>query len=1097
MNHPWDYLILTAGNEQQATLYRDLLGVRAELGLLADFKSHRVVTDPDGKRVGSGGSTLFCLLEILNELGCASSPDAIQKRLSDFRILIVHAGGDSRRLPAYGPCGKVFIPLPCDSDSAVGTTLFDYQLPIYAAMPPMPAGRGQVVITSGDVLLGFNPQEVAWQPSGLTGLGCRAVPEHAARHGVYCADNGGQVRRFLQKPSVDVQRSAGAIDAYGETVLDIGVISFDADAAARLLTMCEVQLQPNGQFGLSPEMRSAVTSHGLDFYREICCALGTEHSLDGYITAVRSAGSKWPDHQLELIYQAASRIPAAVCVLRKCDFLHFGTTQEIRASGRHIAHQQQRLGRTESTLYINTQVNTDMGDRRADAWIEGCRIAAPLSMANRSTLVGVDVDVPLQLQERACLDVLPGRNRLGEKVDFVRCYFEDDPLHNTPAGAVVLCGQPLNQWLSRAQLIAENVWDADLPLEQRSAWNARLFPAVTRHADYRGWLWMLSADTAEDAEYRAWAKADRYSFEEMATLSDIQAFHARRMRTRAEEIQASLRRRFRGDSAFSASDLAHLLRRCDEPDTWLFALITEIVHHGQCSDTSDPHQAFAFARIVHSVGSALQSLTTTYGADADPNKSAQVWTDALQRLADRLTQDQATWLERFDLAIREDVTITAWVERAKQLAFEDMRGRIISSHVNEDSPRNALRPDEIVWGRAPARLDLGGGWTDTPPYALEHGGCVLNVAVELNGQPPIQAFARVIREPLIRIRSIDVGTQVELREWDELLNCSVASGEFSLVQAALAISGFQPASSGQFDVKSTCDSEVLVPSPRSSGERVRERGSSASASDICQGAPSLSSTLESFGGGLEITTLAAIPKGSGLGTSSIMGSVLLAVVNRVLGRHLSSNDLFHGVLRLEQKLTTGGGWQDQIGGSVGGLKLLTTQPALIPDATIRYVPADILDPKQNGGQTLLYYTGITRLAKNILQQVVGRYLDRDREAMRVLRRLHVIASEVAESLARKDIAEFGRLIDEVWRLNKQLDPDSSTAQIEAMLARVRPWIFGAKLLGAGGGGFLLLICRSIEDAAHVRTELDGNPPNNRARFFDFAVSQAGLSVSVC
>jgi galactokinase/mevalonate kinase-like predicted kinase len=228
-----------------------------------------------------------------------------------------------------------------------------------------------------------------------------------------------------------------------------------------------------------------------------------------------------------------------------------------------------------------------------------------------------------------------------------------------------------------------------------------------------------------------------------------------------------------------------------------------------------------------------------------------------------------------------------------------------------------------------------------------------------------------------------------------------------------------------------------------------------------------------------------------------MGSVLLAVVNRVLGRHLSSNDLFHGVLRLEQKLTTGGGWQDQIGGSVGGLKLLTTQPALIPDATIRYVPADILDPKQNGGQTLLYYTGITRLAKNILQQVVGRYLDRDREAMRVLRRLHAIASEVAESLARKDIAEFGRLIDEVWRLNKQLDPDSSTAQIEAMLARIRPWIHGAKLLGAGGGGFLLLICRSIEDAARVRAELDGNPPNDRARFFDFAVSHSGLAVSVC
>ena len=285
----------------------------------------------------------------------------------------------------------------------------------------------------------------------------------------------------------------------------------------------------------------------------------------------------------------------------------------------------------------------------------------------------------------------------------------------------------------------------------------------------------------------------------------------------------------------------------------------------------------------------------------------------------------------------------------------------MSSRVDEPVPQNALRPDEIVWGRAPARFDLGGGWTDTPPYSLEHGGCVLNAAVELNGQPPIQVFARVINEPVIRIRSIDVGTQLELHDWDRSTNGTAAGGEFSLVQAALAVSGFAPPD----------------------GQTLRE-------------------TLEQFGGGLELTTLAAIPKGSGLGTSSIMGSVLLAVINRVLGRDLSQRELFHGVLRLEQKLTTGGGWQDQIGGSVGGAKLISTDAGMIPDATIRYVPADILDPRRNDGCTLLYYTGITRLAKNILQQVVGRYLDRDRQAMRVLHDLREIAPAVAEAMARKD-----------------------------------------------------------------------------------------------
>jgi len=117
--------------------------------------------------------------------------------------------------------------------------------------------------------------------------------------------------------------------------------------------------------------------------------------------------------------------------------------------------------------------------------------------------------------------------------------------------------------------------------------------------------------------------------------------------------------------------------------------------------------------------------------------------------------------------------------------------------------------------------------------------------------------------------------------------------------------------------------------------------------------------------------------------------------------------------------------------------------------------------------------------------------------MRVLHHLREIAPAVAEAMARKDMAEFGALIDQVWRLNKRLDPDSSNAAIEAMLDRVRPRIHGAKLLGAGGGGFLRLVCKSPSDAQRVRDDLESEPPNDRARFFDFSVSDAGLNVSVC
>jgi len=228
-----------------------------------------------------------------------------------------------------------------------------------------------------------------------------------------------------------------------------------------------------------------------------------------------------------------------------------------------------------------------------------------------------------------------------------------------------------------------------------------------------------------------------------------------------------------------------------------------------------------------------------------------------------------------------------------------------------------------------------------------------------------------------------------------------------------------------------------------------------------------------------------------------MGAVLLAVINRMMGRSLSQARLFYNVLRLEQELTTGGGWQDQIGGSIGGLKLVTTKVGQVPEATIRYVPADVLDPRLNGGQTLLYYTGVTRLAKNILQNVVGRYLDRDRQAMSALGRLAGLASRMAEAMGRKEIQQFGTLIDSAWGLNQQLDPHSPTGEMEELLSRIRPYLFGAKLLGAGGGGFLLLIAKSPADAERITCLLEESPPNARARFFDFQVSDLGLAVSVC
>jgi galactokinase/mevalonate kinase-like predicted kinase len=82
-----------------------------------------------------------------------------------------------------------------------------------------------------------------------------------------------------------------------------------------------------------------------------------------------------------------------------------------------------------------------------------------------------------------------------------------------------------------------------------------------------------------------------------------------------------------------------------------------------------------------------------------------------------------------------------------------------------------------------------------------------------------------------------------------------------------------------------------------------------------------------------------------------------------------------------------------------------------------------------------------------------------------------------------------------WALNQQLDGGTNPPPVCAIIERVRDYLLGFKLLGAGGGGYLLMFAKSAEAAQRTRKELESDPPNARARFVDFSVSQTGFQVS--
>jgi galactokinase/mevalonate kinase-like predicted kinase len=116
--------------------------------------------------------------------------------------------------------------------------------------------------------------------------------------------------------------------------------------------------------------------------------------------------------------------------------------------------------------------------------------------------------------------------------------------------------------------------------------------------------------------------------------------------------------------------------------------------------------------------------------------------------------------------------------------------------------------------------------------------------------------------------------------------------------------------------------------------------------------------------------------------------------------------------------------------------------------------------------------------------------------LKTISQLREKSFEMKEELDHRNIDSFGAKISEVWELNKTLDPGTSNENIEYILQKISHFVHGAKLLGAGGGGFLFMVTKGVEQTQKVREILERTPPNNRSRFFDFDVDQEGLKVSV-
>ena len=914
--------------------------------------------DPVGCKLGSGGGTTW----LLRQCHKAEAPgtDFMQWLASDRRLLL-HAGGQSRRLPSYAPSGKVLTPIPVfrwERGQKLSQDLLSLQVPLYERIMSAAPESLHTMVVSGDVFIRTTKPLPEIPEADVVCFGLWLSDDVATSHGVFVADrhNPSMLKCMLQKPSI-AELSQLRHDHYYLT--DIGVWLFSDKAMSVLMKHCE----RDGE----------VVEY--DMYTTFGGALGTHPVI--------------ADKDVNALKVAVLPLPGG-------EFYHYGTSHELISSTlaiqnlvndqREIMHKSRKPH--PSIIVQNAQVWVKYGLDNQNLWIENSCISEQWMLSRDNIVTGVpENNWRLRLEPLQCIDIVP----VGDDQWVVRPYGYNDLFRGELTDPhTTFIGEPFADWAKRRGLDISSI-EGKEDLQK-----ATIFPVVDNVRDMGLVLrWMLS-EHWQDGGKMIWNDAKKMSADEISLNANLARLTQQRKENRmfnwpfiANNYQHSIFYQVDLDDAATDFARAHIAEPHPIPEDE--PLMTRI------------HDAMFRAR--------LRSLKGVSGEEQEVK--------AFQLLKDGLTATA--------LAVKQQPVMSVYA-------------------------------DQIVWGRSPVRIDIAGGWTDTPPFCLMEGGDVVNIAIELNGQPPIQAYVRPSKEFKVVLRSIDLGAAETVTSYEQLADFHHVGSPFSIPKAAMVLAGFQP-------------------------------GFSTLAYN------SLEEQLRAFGCGIELTLLSAIPAGSGLGTSSILAATVLGALNDFCGLMWDKQEIGYRTLVLEQLLTTGGGWQDQFGGLLQGVKLLQTPSGFSQCPTVRWLPSEIYTQPDYKSCHLLFYTGITRTAKNILTEIVRRMFLNNHDQLQLLRSMKEHAIDMYEAIQRNEFTRMGKLVAKTWEQNQLLDSGTNPPEVEKLTRMIHDYCLGYKLPGAGGGGYLYMVAKDPEAAARVRQTLLANRLNSNARFVDMQLSCTGLQVS--
>ena len=867
----WDYIILTASNEAQAMAYRNQIENRLEKGLLPEETTYAVLPDPEGKRVGSGGATFQVMRYIAEQEPERENP------FKNRRILVIHSGGDSKRVPQYSAIGKLFSPVPRELPDGRSSTLFDEFIVGMSGVPSR-IQEGMLVL-SGDVLLLFNPLQIDAQFDGAAAISIKEPVATGKNHGVFLNDGHDYVKCFLHKQTEERLREMGAVNKAGNVDLDTGAVLFGSALLQALFRL----ISTGGKVDEKKFRQFCNEEARISFYGDFLYPLANDSTLEDFYKEAAEGQLNEALHECRTqIWNAIHHFSMKLLCLSPAEFIHFGTTRELRSL---VTKNVQDYEFLDWKMQVNSAVqkegfaahNAYVGSRAKigkEAYLENCYVLGNSEVGDGTVLSHVrimDRKIPEQI-------VIHGTELTGGK-KVIRIYgVPDNPKGKYP-GEVSFLGTTLNQFMAQNKVTKEELWKG----EETYLWFADLYPVCDDREDALDMaeiIYKMAHGTATKEEISRWRKSERMSLYSSFNAADIEV-SCDQERFLENRILARCFIRKLEQGMYYADALKIFGKRGISKE--IFKLLME--------DAAEADFSLKI-RIYHAVSCYMKKTRTIYDDlhyDALENDCFGTIQEAIYEEAEKKLPDSAGY-------------------------------RIVKDQVDI-----AL----------PVRVNWGGGWTDTPPHCNEKGGVVLNAAMKLRGIYPVQITVKRLDELHVEFESKDIGVYTTVDSAAEIQDCHNPYDSFALHKAALIACGIIP---------------------------VREEAD-------------LQEILKRMGGGIYLSTqVYGVPKGSGLGTSSILSGACVKGIFEFLGQERTDAEIYDVVLGMEQIMSTGGGWQDQVGGLTEGIKLISTKPGIAQNLVVEKIEMPEEGKKELKERFALIYTGQRRLARNLLRDVVGGYI---------------------------------------------------------------------------------------------------------------------------